>query len=972
MVLLVAAMVLLICPIVVAVWAAGKLNRLDSRTRAIERTLVKWGTPPETPEPVEPSPPEAIEKPTETAPAEELRPLVTREVPAEVSVTSKPEVPVRTPKPEVPVRTSGWRRIERQFIENWVGILGAVALVAGVTFLGVYTALRLGAFARFIMVVGVSVVLAALYGVLHRREGWLTLALWLRSAAAALFLFACVGSGSTPDVGLQWVHTPGPALLLLLLGVAANLCVAFQVRVEAVASLHVVLSLIPLAIMPQHTVALVIGTGVALLAIAIAYRDRWDKHLLITLLVYSAYHFSRLARVFDDIDDPAVRWIGLACAVSVAAVTAILHYRRVYASRRVEPLPLVVHIANWAILALWLLAYVRPMYALGFTLLVVGLSAFALSRRARVIGVRWLYLCDVLTAQGFVVAAIFGFGGYAFNWLFVFAVLFLETALFLRVVMDEGERRLTTTALFVFRGAAVVLGIAGLVSAGATGTVRLWNALTLTVAGGVALAAQVYFERLPWPIGHSGREPDAPTARTARPTWLLDILIGWVLLGVFVNLADRVWMETAALILIGTILFASDRFSSRGLARGAWVAMIPVFLMSWDCLFGEAPRPAPDQLARLLPLCGLAALAIVYAPSSNSGNRPLRRVAIYILGLHVALGAYALSDPLSPLIPGVLWLCLSLVALELAVRLRRDNAGPVLHIGYAYVVGFALLFLGKVLQTQAHNGIVRVRMLIEAFAFAVGIFWWLRKPSQALRELKAWTLFQPLFLEASLLLLTTAVIIESPTQWHPVAWAVIALALLANRLSRSWEPRLRLYSLVFFWVSAFNVAAVTSVFEQPWAAWYLRPATAGLLAIALQIVYLVLAPSRLALTEIEFPRALTGLSALCRAIERRRPLWIYYPFFIGVTLFLYWRFDRSVLTLLWSAEAFTVFVLSIVHRENHLRYMALVAVGACLVRLVLYDMAQSDLGIRGIVFVGVGALMLGMNSVFNKYRSRLQ
>ncbi len=89
-------------------------------------------------------------------------------------------------------------------------------------------------------------------------------------------------------------------------------------------------------------------------------------------------------------------------------------------------------------------------------------------------------------------------------------------------------------------------------------------------------------------------------------------------------------------------------------------------------------------------------------------------------------------------------------------------------------------------------------------------------------------------------------------------------------------------------------------------------------------------------------------------------------------MFLAWRFEQALLTFLWSAEAFVVFVLSIVFRENHFRLVALAGIAACLGRLIVYDMRETDLFIRGLVFIGVGLLMLGMNAVYNKYGRKVQ
>jgi uncharacterized membrane protein len=59
-------------------------------------------------------------------------------------------------------------------------------------------------------------------------------------------------------------------------------------------------------------------------------------------------------------------------------------------------------------------------------------------------------------------------------------------------------------------------------------------------------------------------------------------------------------------------------------------------------------------------------------------------------------------------------------------------------------------------------------------------------------------------------------------------------------------------------------------------------------------------------------------------------------------------------------------------RENQFRYVALAGLGACLVRLVLVDMAEANLALRGVVFIGVGLLMLAMNAIYNRYRTRFE
>jgi uncharacterized membrane protein len=43
-----------------------------------------------------------------------------------------------------------------------------------------------------------------------------------------------------------------------------------------------------------------------------------------------------------------------------------------------------------------------------------------------------------------------------------------------------------------------------------------------------------------------------------------------------------------------------------------------------------------------------------------------------------------------------------------------------------------------------------------------------------------------------------------------------------------------------------------------------------------------------------------------------------------------------------------------------------------MLRLVAVDMAQADLTLRGVVFVGVGLLMLAMNAFYTRFRERFR
>jgi hypothetical protein len=294
----------------------------------------------------------------------------------------------------------------------------------------------------------------------------------------------------------------------------------------------------------------------------------------------------------------------------------------------------------------------------------------------------------------------------------------------------------------------------------------------------------------------------------------------------------------------------------------------------------------------------------------------------------------------------------------------------VLLLGYGYLVAFAVAYAMVIVQTPAYIGAISARLLIELLAIGVLGYWWLFQPREALGAGRPWLLVHPLFVELVLVAIAVTVVVEAAAQWWAVAWAVLALLLLSPLAQRVLDARARLYSLLFYWVSVADMAAVMSTLEVPSPHWYDQPEFTSLVAIVLQVAYVAWAHRRLVLADVAAPAPMRWLGRLGARVDRRRNLYVHYPLFAGVAVFLYWRFDRSLLTLLWAAEAFVVFVLSALLRENQFRYVALAGLAACLARLVLIDMAQANLGMRGAVFIGVGSLMLGMNAIYNRYRTR--
>ena len=439
------------------------------------------------------------------------------------------------------------------------------------------------------------------------------------------------------------------------------------------------------------------------------------------------------------------------------------------------------------------------------------------------------------------------------------------------------------------------------------------------------------------------------------------------------------WFETGALGLLGGLIYVRHRYQSNGLILGIGLALTASFVLSWLSLWNDPAMALALKMAHLVPLLALAYLAMRFSYVEAQPGF-IRWPGVYLLGLQIGISVYFVFNPVSPLIPGVVWLMLSVGTLELASLISKrvseqslqngESYRYVLHLGYAYILAFVVRHFLVDLQAEVYLGPVHARLLIEGFAIAVSLYWWLYRPTPAIERCKNWLYLHPLFLELSLLFFVVIVLTEVSQLWHPLYWAVTAVALLMIKDWGSTASRLRFYSLLFSWAASLHLAAVTSVYVTPTVRWYEEAWVSGSITVSLLFVYLWQSHRRLILSQIEFPASLAFCSLWVGKIDQRKPLWIYYPFFFCIAIYLYAGFDKSILTLLWVIEAFGVFVLSIVLKEQHFRYISLTALAVCLMRLLLYDLAQSDTLTRAIVFLGVGLIMLLMHSVYNKFKGR--
>jgi uncharacterized membrane protein (DUF373 family) len=483
----------------------------DLPTAVLATSPVAAPTPPRpvpAPNPAAPIPPAPGSQPA-PAPNMPPRPLpaptAPRPQPATVLATtaSPAQATVLAPLPLLPAEPaapSWWQTTAALLLENWTGILGAIILVTGVGFLGIYAALRVSPFARFWLISGGAGALLALRWGLRRQAFAVQLSEWLQSSAAAIFLFACVGAASLP--GLQWA-SGALAYALLLSGVAANLWLAWTAGRETVASLHAVLSLVALAVLPPSLLTLGAAVSVTVFSIFITYRQQWRFQLLLSIISFLAFH------LYWHAQHPALtptEHIGaLLLVLLVGLAGAVVQYRRIYATRGFEPVLFSAHLLNWTCLALNL--YLHSTGSVWKTIpLGLGAAAtFWAGRRARGLGLEWLFRTDTIISLILALAAAFSLLAWHATPAVVLLFMLLETLLVAHVMARETEPLVFQVALSGAGLAGVGLLAITLAQTATAAAPELYRlAVVLALAGGLGIT----FSRLTAPLVRSPQQPD--------------------------------------------------------------------------------------------------------------------------------------------------------------------------------------------------------------------------------------------------------------------------------------------------------------------------------------------------------------------------------------------------------------------------------------------------------------------------------
>jgi len=859
--------------------------------------------------------------------------------------TMPADVPVNRPPGKVkPVRPGRekhplWTRLEHQFLDNWTGILGSVIMVLGAGFLSIYAALRFDEFIRFILLLLLSALPALLFYLLKDREKWQRQALWMRSISGAIFLFACLGSAGIP--GLQWVHNPVQSLGLLILGIAVNLGLSSFGRREEYASFHSILSLLALSVMTPGSSSLVMAVIITLYALIHCYRNRWDVHLLLIITGFAVYHIYWMYSL-PDTGAEALRIQGAAALSLIFLVSTFVHYRKSYASAGFELFPFLTHLVNWLYFSVGMYLYIGGKPERSLILLAGSVLAFSLSARAGRKGVSWLQTTGITMGQILFTATLISLKGWDVENVMIGGFIYVEVLLFLWMMVRQNRTGLYRFAVSLYTLSTLLLIALCLHEEGLN---SLIYATGITVTGLLHHRTLFHMKESRWLVKDTllNLKNEFSVTGLLAGISALSVLVlipqEWAVLGPF-------WGGALAAV----ILAAYHDSPSRGLRTGTLLYLALFTALACSSLL-ESDLKSLEETVLPLMLVVTAGMTFFWR---DRVHRFISYSGLLIGTATILILSFLFLNPVSPLLPGLFWLSAVLLLMEAPRIPERFRTMAVLFLAAFTVRHFTL----HIRLDQAW-GFFRQRYLLDGAFMAVLFLWRRRRESLGMPVLKGIVNFS---LDAGFIMALVLLGVEVPVLWIPLSLSLFSLSVILYRRITATAPRILFYSFILY-LTSLVLLCINLLRELSGKG----DAAAGVLTLVVLLACLVLFILK------ENFRTLTGGEALQKTaafLERGKNTVLLYSLAAAGAFFLFVSFDPSYLTLLWAVECFMIFSASLFLGETHFRAVSQGGLLLCVIRLVFVDLSESAPLLRGLVFLAVGLLMLGTNSLYNRYKGR--
>lgn len=716
--------------------------------------------------------------------------------------------------------------IER-IVENWSGSLGVVFLVMGFAFLGIVAAFKVSAFPRFLLLTLFSAIHFIAGHLLHKKKKWLKIALWLKSASGAIFLFACIAS-SSGIAPLTWVYSPIGALLLLVAGIGYNVYLGYRSKNQYIAAVHVFLILLSLSIAPAESAVLIVGTLVTILGISLTLRKKWDINLLLIIVLYSLFHLYWNIR-YETLTGSSSA-LGLISMFIVFIVSLSSHYRHIYSNKTFQQIPFFTHFINWISLSLGIYLYFD---IIPFKVLFLGLGALTslfIARKARAMDIRWLYITDTLVGKLLAIIAIISLYGRNINPFLVTTMLLFESVIFLIVTVIEKEKLLSKIAYII----SLVFGFY-LLFVNFLYNVS-WNNLS-----GLEFIRSISLLLLASSLGflyYTGtKKLHFFKAVDKKLNSLFSVIILLYLFTLYLNNFKALWSPFLLLILSIPIIYFRERIKNSNLIIFLYIISGMFNLFSW-----LAARQF-DTLLKVLYLLPSFALSIYLI--KGSFNYKLKKYnnlpGFIITNINLIVSLFIVLEGYSPFLIGGSLLVLTILSCEVSQLIIKNNIEKrylfnlplfLFYSSLGILVIYYLKFRVSIYNNDLGFGYLKLRYLFQLMTLATLGYYIIRK----LKIFKNKTVgkIKEYFVEIFYLFLFVTINKEVNIKIQPLIWASIAF--ITVLVSNKYLLRLVFNSILFLFLSLIqNIYLGVTV----------NNFTAGLPVIIISCIYLFVVKRKL-------------------------------------------------------------------------------------------------------------------------------
>ncbi|AOP35481.1 hypothetical protein A0128_17540 [Leptospira tipperaryensis] len=737
-------------------------------------------------------------------------PTPAKTIPTETKSTpavAKPQQPILPKVPKEPgLLVQFWKKIEKPLSENWTGILGAVILVAGISFLGIYALFILSAFFRCLLVLSFAGVLFGLSLWLGKKSEFKTVSLALRSGAAAVFLFVSLGSGYIET--LKWLENSYIALFVLASGILINLFTGYRSKNETFASLHTILGLVAVSIPQASGFTLGVTALICLPGVVWNYSEKRQLHLLVVSTGFFAAHLFWNHQIYSVSKPVGIEVVfPILCILPVFCGALLVHYREtLYGKKEFELFPLVSHLLNWSYLGISLIQYSqKSKYSTILLFLAAGIVWF-LSSNAKRKEISWLFLTDRLVSQSLIVLAIFSLHLWSLGNLSILAILALEILIFSWICFKENNRFLERVSLSL---TTLVFGILIFFSykeffQSPTPGVVIQEALASQIGYGLLILALIGF------IGILERKFPIVKEELSLTSLLMTamgLLAGGGLFSLYLFFSKETYGIWIPAILLSVILILRERLSSGRLLFTVWILTPLVTLTLWKSITSSTDENAERILIVSLPWL-LPFLVYLKNCKIAENKTKIYWPGIFGFTAHLVFTFYFYLNLKSSLLFGSFVILLSLLYLELGKWSRKNEKEKppeqqkLFHSFYilAFVLAGLFLFRHFTVEFQASSILfgIPARFWIEILAASLFLYWVLF-PEEEFSSVSWLASAQPLFWELLIAIVVIGIYTETPGRILSFAMALTTLILFfLSKIKSLKTERFALYVYLFF------------------------------------------------------------------------------------------------------------------------------------------------------------------------------